>query len=99
MNDMKKVHIFTSAAFNYIPKARVLFQSLRKHHPEWVLRLALADEGHSDIDLSQEPFDSVLPISELDVPDYRGWAFSHSIVELATAIKPFALLKIMSMPD
>ena len=99
MNDMKKVHIFTSAAFNYIPKARVLFRSLRKHHPECVLHLALADEGHSDIDLSQEPFDSVLPVSELDIPDHRGWAFSHSIVELATAIKPFAFLKIMSMPD
>jgi hypothetical protein len=96
---MKKVHIFTSAAFNYIPKARMLFQSLRKHHPECVLHLALADEGHSEVDLSQEPFDSVLPLSELDIPDYRGWAFCHDIVELATAIKPFALLKLLSMPD
>ena len=98
-NEMKKTHIFTSAAFNYIPKARLLFQSLRKYHPECVLHLALADEGHSEIDLSQEPFDSVLPISELDIPNYRGWAFCHEIVELATAIKPFALLKLLSEPD
>jgi hypothetical protein len=96
---MKKVHIFTSAAFNYIPKARILFNSLRTYHPECELHLALADEGHSEIDLSQEPFDSVLPLSELDIPDYRGWAFCHEIVELATAIKPFALLKILSKPD
>lgn len=98
INKMKTVHIFTSAAFNYIPKARLLFQSLRNYHPECVLHLALADEGHSEIDLSQEPFDSVLPISELGIPDYRGWAFCHDIVELATAIKPFALQKILSMP-
>lgn len=98
-NEMKKVHIFTSAAFNYIPKARMLFRSLREHHPECVLHLALADEGHSEIDLSQEPFDSVLPLSGLDIPDCRGWAFCHEIVELATAIKPFALLKLLSLPD
>jgi len=97
-NKMKTVHIFTSAAFNYIPKARMLFQSLRKYHPECVLHLALADEGHAEIDLSLEPFDSVLPINELDIPDFRGWAFCHDIVELATAIKPFALQKILSMP-
>jgi hypothetical protein len=96
---MKKVHVFTSAALNYIPKARVLFQSLRKHHPEWVLHLALPDEGHSDIDLTSEPFDSVISIQDLDIPDLPGWIFCHDIVELATAIKPFTLLKILSRPD
>jgi len=96
---MKKVHVFTSAAFNYIPKVRMLFQSLRKYHPEWVLHLALADELRAEIDLSREPFDDVLTIDTLDIPNWRGWAFCHTIVELATAIKPFALIKLLQRPD
>ena len=46
-----RVHVFTSAAFNYIPKARLLFEALRKHHPEWVLHLALGDEPHPEFKL------------------------------------------------
>jgi hypothetical protein len=96
---MKKVHVFTSAAFNYIPKVRMLFQSLRKHHPEFVLHLALADKIHPEIDLSTEPFDDVMPLAELGIPSVTGWVFCHRIVELATAIKPFALQKLLARDD
>ncbi|MCF7970204.1 MAG: hypothetical protein K9L22_03440 [Methylococcaceae bacterium] len=96
---MQQTHIFTSAAFNYIPKVRILFNSLRKHHPEWKLHLALADELRLSIDLSNEPFDEIIPISELEIPSWRGWAFCHTIVELATAIKPFTLARLLSLPN
>lgn len=95
----KKIHLFTSAALNYIPKARVLFESVRRHHPDWILHLALADELRSEIDTSKEPFDSLLTLEELDIPNYRAWAFTHRIVELATAIKPFALKKLLEKAD
>ena len=61
-----------SAAFNYIPKVRILFQSLRKHHPEFVLHLALADKIHPEIDLSEEPFDEIMPLAELGIPSATG---------------------------
>lgn len=96
---MKKLHIFTCAACNYIPKVRLLFRSLRQHHPEAVLHLALADELPEGIDLSAEPFDCVMNPSELDIPGWRGWVFCHEIVELATAIKPFYLLKLLERDD
>jgi hypothetical protein len=96
---MKKVHVFTSAAFNYIPKVRMLFRSLREHHPEFVLHLALADKIHLEIDLSAEPFDEIIPLAELGIPSATGWAFCHRIVELATAIKPFALQKLLARDD
>lgn len=96
---MKKIHVFTCAAFNYIPKVRMLFQSLRLHHPEFVLHLALADTLHPGIDLTAEPFDEVMSIDSLDIPNLEGWAFCHQIVELATAIKPFALAKLLARPD
>ncbi len=95
---MPEIHVFTSAALNYIPKVRMLFQSLRHHHPEWRLHLALADELKPTLDLSTEPFDEVCTIAELNIPDWRGWAFCHSIVELATAIKPFMLARLLGLP-
>lgn len=95
----KKLHIFTSAACNYIPKVRMLFRSLRKYHPEAVLHLALADERTPLLDLAQEPFDEVLTVADLDIPEWRPWAFCHSIVELATAIKPFFMKKLLERED
>jgi len=96
---MKKVHVFTSAALNYIPKVRMLFRSLRKYHPEWMLHLALADELPPEIDLSSEPFDEVVSLDLLNIPSWQGWAFCHTIVELATAIKPFMLARLLKLPD
>lgn len=95
---MSQVHVFTSAAFNYIPKVRMLFNSLREHHPEWRLHLALADELRENVDLSSEPFDEVIPLSELSIPSWKSWAFCHTIVELATAIKPFTLSRLLQLP-
>ena len=95
----KKLHIFTSAACNYIPKVRMLFSSLREHHPEAVLHLALADERTPLLDLSLEPFDEVRTVADLDIPDWKAWAFCHSIVELATAIKPFFLRQLLQRDD
>ncbi|MCA3160299.1 MAG: glycosyl transferase [Burkholderiales bacterium] len=95
---MSEIHVFTSSAFNYIPKVRMLFQSLRRLHPEWVLHLALADELRPNIDLSQEPFDEVLSAADLNIPSFSGWAFCHTIVELATAIKPFMLAYLLKQP-
>ena len=40
----QQVHVYTSAALNYLPKVRTLFSSLRRHHPEWKLHLLVADE-------------------------------------------------------
>jgi hypothetical protein len=96
---MKKLHIFTSAACNYIPKVRMLFNSLRQHHPEARLHLLLADERTPLLDLDKEPFDEVATVAELGIPGWKGWAFCHSIVELATAIKPFYLARLLERDD
>ena len=85
------LHVFTSAAVNYLPKVRILCHSIRRYHPEAVIHLALADERPQWLRTEDEPFDSILGIERLGIPDYRNWTFTHSIVELSTAIKPFAL--------
>jgi hypothetical protein len=76
----------------------MLFHSIRRLHPEWRLHLALADELRPNVDLGREPFDEVLPAADLDIPAFRGWAFCHNIVELATAIKPFMLARLLKRP-
>ncbi|MES2532911.1 MAG: glycosyl transferase [Pseudomonadota bacterium] len=96
---MKKIHVYTSAACNYIPKVRMLAESVRRWHPEWVMHLALSDELPEGIDLSAEPFDEVHPAAALGIPDFQGWAFCHSIVELSTAIKPFVLQRLLDRED
>lgn len=92
------LHIFTCSAVNYLLKVRVLCASIRKFHPEAKIHWVLADMLPDWLDLANEPFDSVLPIDQLDIPNWRGWSFSHDIVELSTAIKPFALRHLLDQP-
>lgn len=96
---MKKTIAFTSAATNYLPKVRKLFASLRAHHPEFEIVLALADEADGSVDFDREPIDRVVTIDQLDIPDQVRWTYFHTIVELATAIKPFALMKFLADPE
>ena len=84
---------------NYLPKVRILCHSIRRYHPEAVIHLALADERPQWLRTEDEPFDSILGIERLGIPDYRNWTFTHSIVELSTAIKPFALKHLLQLPD
>jgi hypothetical protein len=77
---------------------RILCRSIRQHHPEAVIHLALADERPKW--LRTETSRSIRSsASSARHPDYRNWTFTHSIVELSTAIKPFALKQLLQLPD
>ena len=41
---MSRIHVFTSAAGNYLPKVKVLFDSLAEHHAEWQRHLLLVED-------------------------------------------------------
>lgn len=92
-------YVFTSVAANYLPKAQVLCESLRRFHPEFKIYIALADRVSSDLRIEGDAFDGVLDVEQLAIPKLRGWIFSHSLVELATAIKPFVLLDLLQRDD
>lgn len=96
---MTQLYAFTSAACNYLPKVRLLIQSLKRHHPEIRLVLALSDHLADPDLLRDEAWDEIMPIDTLDIPDWRRWAFTHDIVELSTAIKPFVLSRLLARPD
>jgi hypothetical protein len=89
-----KVVCFSSFTFSYLNRARVLFASLRRFHPEWELVALITDEPppRFALDPAAEPFDRVVYAAELGIPDYRAWLFKHDVVEVCTAVKgPFLL--------
>lgn len=92
-------HVYTSSTTCYIPKARVLAHSVKRLHPEFLFHLVLADEPPEGFRLEQEPFDSVITIGDLEIPNLESWIFKHSLVELCTAVKGPALVKLLSRAD
>lgn len=96
---MKTVHVFTVAAGNYLPKARVLLASLRRHHPDWRLHFAVSDASPPADALAGLAADEIHQLDELGIPNLKRWAFCHALIELATAIKPFVLKKLLARDD
>jgi glycosyltransferase involved in cell wall biosynthesis len=80
--------IFTICSNNYVSMAAILLASAKRFHPEATLYLCLADarlpnEGFYPADCI------VVPIEELNIPEFRSFVFRYDITELNTAVKPF----------
>ena len=91
------IHCFTSITFSYLNRARVLGQTVKKHHPDWTLWLCVTDReppGFS-LDVDDEPFDEVLYSADLGIPDFESWLFRHNIVEACTAVKGPMLRRLL----
>lgn len=87
-----KVLAYSSFTFSYLNRARVLFQTLRRFHPDWELVALITDEPPPGFtfDPAAEPFDRVVWARDLGIPDFESWLFRHDIVEVCTAVKgPF----------
>ena len=80
--------IFTICSNNYMPFAKVLMASVQTHHPEARLFVCLADERVEWDGLYDGPF-KIIEAQELDIPEFRRFAFAYDIMEFNTAIKPF----------
>jgi hypothetical protein len=93
------VEVFTSITSNYIPKARVLANSVKDQLPGSRFTLLISDRVPLSLSLGGEPFDCVLGLSDLGIPDLWPWVFQHSRVELSTAVKGFALVRLLEQRD
>ena len=94
---MMRVCCYTSFTFAYLPRARVLAETLRSAHPDWTLCAVLVDQAPPGFDPATlfEAFDLVLGAGELGIPDWRRWLFRHDVVEACTAVKGHAMLRLM----
>jgi hypothetical protein len=87
-----KVLCYSSFTFSYLNRARVLFQTLRRFHPDWELVALITDRPPPGFafDPAAEPFDRVVWADELGIPEFQSWLFKHDVVEVCTAVKgPF----------
>ena len=87
-------HLFTSITANYLPKARVLAQSAQRQAADVRFHLLLCDDYPAGADPAAEPFDSIINVTELPVPDLDAWLFGHTVVEMCTAVKALGFLEI-----
>jgi hypothetical protein len=90
---IKNTAIFTACSVNYLAKAMAMCQSALDHHPDIALVILLVDKRRPI-----ELFDvrvRVLWAEDLGFPDYLQCAFKYNIIELNTALKPFAALKLL----
>lgn len=92
------VHCFTSATFAYLDRARILAETVRRFHPDWVLSLCLPDEEPPGFvwDATRELFHNVVRLKELGIPDLTRWTFEHDVVELCTAVKGQMLCHLLA---
>ena len=87
-----KVLCYSSFTFSYLNRARVLFQTLRRFHPDWELVALITDLPPAGFAFNpgSEPFDRVVWAQDLGIPNFDAWLFKHDVVEVCTAVKgPF----------
>jgi hypothetical protein len=89
-----EVAAFTIVAKNYLPFARVLMESLREWAPALRRFVVLVDKPDGYFDPDAEDF-TVLLSDELDIPNSRWFHFKYTILELCTAVKPYAVQRLM----
>ena len=89
-----KISVYTSCALNYLPKARVLAESLANAEPRASLTLCLNDVAPDWLDPAAEPFDRIWLPEDLGYD--RGWIFQHNVMELCTAVKGRALTRLIT---
>ncbi|MCC7273756.1 MAG: hypothetical protein IT561_13885 [Alphaproteobacteria bacterium] len=90
--------VFTVCALNYLPRAALLLESLARHAPGLERRLIIADRPVPVPGLADLPA-RVEWAETLDLPDLPSFAFRYQLIEFATAVKGFALRRILSEPD
>lgn len=95
------MHFYTSVNNNYLAKARTLAKSVKEHCSGAYFTLMLYDDLPDGFDLGQEPFDAVMTLEDLHLPVYnlKEWIYMHNVVELGTAVKGQAALKLLEHSD
>lgn len=75
--------------------ARTLIASARRYHPDVDCYICLVDDK-----IDEEGFYpdgcQLLLASSLGIPDFESFAFQYDIMELNTAVKPFAFIKLFA---
>ena len=91
---MSPLAIVTIVSNNYLHFARTLLQSVAQHHPEAQRYCVIVDRDLSHAQTLADEF-SLLSLDQLDLPDGDAFLFQDNVLELNTAVKPWALQHLM----
>lgn len=92
---MEKHAAITIVSKNYLAFAITLAESYKTHHPDNDFIIVLADRADGKIGETIPCGAEVVEITDLKVPDISRFIYRYSIMELNTAIKPYALLSLL----
>lgn len=92
-----KICVYTSCSINYLPKARVLADSVKRHHLDATVIVCLNDVIPYWLHVADEPFDQIWTPEDLDFSE--AWVFTHNVMEICTAVKGRALVRILREID
>src|SRR5687767_9797718 len=82
--------ILTIVSNNYLHFARSMLQSARRHHPDAALYCVIVDRERSHASALKDEFEAIW-LDQLDLPLGEEFLFQYSILELNTAVKPWAI--------
>lgn len=85
-----KIDFCTIASANYLPRVKVLEQSLKVYHPESRLHILLCEHPQEVVTLSQKAGHAFLAPDTV-CNDWQTLAFRYEITEYNTALKPYLL--------
>ena len=92
---MTPLAIVTIVSNNYLHFARTLMQSVARHHPEAQRYCVIVDRDMSHAQALGDEF-LALDLDTLKLPDGDDFLFQYTILELNTAVKPWALQYLMA---
>lgn len=79
---------FTSICSNYLPKAMVLAESVKRNCVDATFVLCLVEREIPDAARAFPHFDEIILAKDAGWDDFEKFMFRHSIVEASTAVKP-----------
>lgn len=92
---MPKIAVCSICSNNFFAQARVLFESVKRFHPDWDCHFLLADEANGSIDVSAECF-LITEAKELGIPGFEKMAFRYDVIEMNVALKPFFIKNLLA---
>lgn len=90
-----KIAIYTSFAINYLAKARVLVETIKKNNPDIDVIACICDRYPESLNISNEIFNQIWTVEDYPASQLNGWIFKHNVMELSTAVKGWALVKLL----
>lgn len=90
--------VFTIIAKNYLAQARALMASVAEAEPDARRFVVLVDEPDGLFDPAEEPFEVIGSLT-LPIERVRWFHFKYTVLELNTAVKPYAAQAIFDRYD